>query len=112
MHIAWVWLFDPGRVGLASLSEPVGRYIEHGEALGLPARYKCRVRKPWYAPPRCPVAPLWLARRQGHVPRLIRNQVGAVVTDHFYRVEVEAGVDADALAACYTNAMCNFVPVA
>ncbi len=53
-------------------------YLTAGEAAGIAARYKCRVRRPWYAVPLPRARPDVFLPYMSHLaPRLIVNDVGA-----------------------------------
>jgi hypothetical protein len=53
-------------------------YLEEGEASGIALRYKCRVRRPWYAVPLPRTKPDAFLPYMSHLgPRLIVNDVGA-----------------------------------
>lgn len=53
-------------------------YLQEGEASNISARYKCRVRRPWYAVPLPRSKPdAFLPYMSHHGPRLIVNDVGA-----------------------------------
>ncbi len=53
-------------------------YLDEGEASGIPLRYKCRVRRPWYAVPLPRSKPDAFLPYMTHLgPRLIVNDVGA-----------------------------------
>lgn len=78
------------------LPAQVQAYIRHGEDQELHKRYKCRIRKPWYAVPSVYATPMGMLKRSHHFPRLILNSAGAYTTDTAYRIrptteEVSAG---------------------
>lgn len=54
-------------------SEAALRYIEHGEQLGVPAAYKCRMRTPWWRVPLSPLADLFVTYMNADTPRLCAN---------------------------------------
>jgi len=83
-------------VPVEKLPALVQAYIRHGEAQELHKRYKCRIRKPWYAVPSVYATPIGMLKRAHHFPRLILNSAGAYTTDTAYRIrptteEVSAG---------------------
>jgi adenine-specific DNA-methyltransferase len=79
------WLLDFSR-GLAPTRRKVPRsYIELGEASGLPERYKCRIRDPWYEVPCVPPGHLLLSKRSHRFPRVIVNEAAAFTTDTIYQ---------------------------
>lgn len=78
-------------------------YLASGEAEGLPGRYKCRIRRPWYSVPSVYATPVGMLKRCHHFPRLIRNRLGAFTTDTAYRLRPR--VDPDALVASFVNSL-------
>jgi hypothetical protein len=84
---------------------PLDAYLAEGEARGLPARYKCRTRRPWYAVRRVlepPDAFLgYLVKRR---PRLAANGAAAVSTNNLHRLWFRAPADAALVAAASYNA--------
>jgi adenine-specific DNA-methyltransferase len=79
------WLLD--LAGREDLDAATLRYLAEGVARGVPAGYKCRVRKPWYAvpiPKRRPDAFLPYMAHLG--PRLIVNGLGARNTNLLHGV--------------------------
>jgi adenine-specific DNA methylase len=76
-----------GEESLAELPAAVRRYLRQGEAQGLPRRYKCRIRTPWYRVPSVYATPVAMLKRCHHFPRLILNRAGAYTTDTAYRIK-------------------------
>ena len=73
------------------------RYIEHGERLGLPERFNCRTRSPWYGVE--PVQPpdffvTYMARQRG---RFVRNAVGARCMTSLLNVWAKPGISPEDL---------------
>ena len=66
-------------------------YIEWGEVQDLHKRYKCRVRKPWYAVPSVYATEVGMLKRSHDTPRLILNKLRAYTTDTAYRIRVKEG---------------------
>ncbi|MFN8077587.1 MAG: N-6 DNA methylase [Kineosporiaceae bacterium] len=64
-----VWLFRPG----TAPSPQARAYLAHGEQLGVPDAYKCRVRTPWWRTPLPGVADLLLTCMNADTPRLVGN---------------------------------------
>jgi adenine-specific DNA-methyltransferase len=79
-------------------------YLAEGEAAGISGRYKCRVRKPWYAVPLPHSKPqAFLPYMNHHGPRLIVNDAGALSSNLLHGVMLRAGaspVRALAVAMC------------
>lgn len=61
------------------------RYLREGERLGLPERYKCRIRSPWYRVPVAAAGSMLLSKRSHRYPRVILNDANAYTTDTIYR---------------------------
>ena len=95
-HFLW---FDGG----GDLPGRVRAYLAAGEAAGLPRRYKCRIRQPWYRVPSVYATPVGMLKRSHHFPRLIRNRLGAFTTDTAYRLRPR--VEPDALVASFVNSL-------
>jgi len=60
------------------LSPSARRYIGYGEDLGIPERYKCRVRTPWWQVPVTPVPDLFVSYMSGATPRVVANVARAL----------------------------------
>ena len=65
-------LFRPA----AAPSPAAARYIEAGEARGVPSAYKCRVRTPWWRVPLVKPAGLLVTYMNADTPRLCANEAG------------------------------------
>jgi adenine-specific DNA-methyltransferase len=74
-------------------SREASRYIGIGVGRGLPHRYKCRIRSPWYRVPFIRSEPLMMSKRSHRYPRVILNEAGAVTTDTIYRGSIIDGSD-------------------
>jgi adenine-specific DNA methylase len=97
----FLW-FDSAARG--SLPATARRYLQRGEAQGLPARYKCRIREPWYAVPSVYSAPVAMLKRCHHFPRLVWNKARALTTDTAYRI-VPQTVRATDLVVGFVNSL-------
>lgn len=64
------------------------RYLEIGRAQKIPARYKTRIRDPWYRVPHIRPGALMLSKRCHRYPRAILNEAQVVTTDTIYRGSV------------------------
>lgn len=83
-------------------------YLEEGTKRGLPDRYKCRIRDPWWQVPGASDSPpdLLLTYIVGEHPRLAVNQAGALSTNALHAVRLRAGApSAASLAAVFPNAL-------
>lgn len=66
-------------------------YVRQGESYGLHARYKCRIRSPWYSVPSVYSTEVGMLKRSHDAPRLILNSLRAYTTDTAYRVRAKEG---------------------
>ena len=85
-----VWILDFS----AQLPDPIEysrprAYLRLGQRDGLPDRYKCRMRKPWYRVPDVRSGRLMLSKRAHQSHRLILNDARAHTTDTIYRGEMK-----------------------
>ena len=55
-------------------------YIKQGEKLGINARYKCRVRKPWYLTPGLEIPDIVLTVF-GDTPKMMMNDAGYYISN-------------------------------
>lgn len=90
-----LWCHEPKE----ALPLELRRYIAHGEALGLPERFNCKTRRPWYGVE--PVAPpdFFVTYMSRDRARFIRNGVGARCMTSLLNVWALVGVDLDELQA-------------
>jgi adenine-specific DNA methylase len=77
------------------LPAAVREYLSFGEQLGVPKRFKCRVREPWYSVPHVRVADAFLSYMSGQSPRLVGNRSGLVAPNTLHLVRFEKGERAD-----------------
>ncbi len=82
-------------------------YLERGVKLGVPQRYKCRTRSPWYAVPHVSVPDAFLTYMAGAFPKLAVNNAGAVAANtlHLVRAHDPASTPADALAMAWVTSL-------
>lgn len=83
----------------------VDRYLEEGEADGVPDGYKCRTRRNWWEVPSTWIPDGFMLRQISSHPRLIANLAGATSTDTIHRVRVAPGVDMKRLAVGAFNSV-------
>jgi len=84
-----VWLLDfSAHRADPMLSDGPRAYIRLGESRGLPGRYKCRIRSPWYRVPHIRNGSLMMAKRAHQHHRLMLNEAGVFTTDTIYRGEM------------------------
>lgn len=82
----FLWFDD---VALSSFPASVQRYLHSGEEQGLPKRYKCSVREPWFRVPSVYASPVAMLKRAHHYPRLVLNKAKSFTTDTAYRIKLK-----------------------
>lgn len=95
---AYLFLTDPDGV-----RGPVERYVKLGEERGLPQRYKCKHREPWYRVPYMRRPDLFLSYMSHFAPRLVVNEAGATNTNTVHGVFLSDPLLAEPLAAAFLN---------
>ncbi len=63
-------------------------YFAEGEKIGIPHRYKCRSRRPWYVVPNTSPPDAFLPSLMGYAPRLVVNQAKIECTNTILRVNL------------------------
>ena len=92
---SWLlWCHEPKS---ALMGTEVLRYIEHGEALGLPERFNCKTRKPWYGVERVPPADFFVTYMSRQRARFVRNELGARCLTSLLNVWSKDGIEPDQL---------------
>jgi adenine-specific DNA-methyltransferase len=97
----FLW-FDAENAGAYPLS--VQEYFRSGEIEGLPERYKCRVRTPWFKVPSVYATPVGMLKRAHHFPRLVWNRASAFTTDTAYRIQ-PIGISPESLVLSFLNSL-------
>lgn len=82
-------------------------YLAMGEEAGIPERYKCRVRDPWWRVPLPShgVPDLYLTYCAAAHPRLTANAAGALHTNTVHGVNLRNGMPAEALSVGFYNSL-------
>lgn len=83
------YLFAPDR---ERPSPAARRYIKAGEADGVDAAYKCRVRTPWWRVPLVRVPDLFLTYMNHDAPRLVANEAGLRYLNSVHGVTLKPSV--------------------
>lgn len=102
------WLLDFGPANPDPSMHPgAKRYLASGEDLGLPTRYKCRIRKPWYRVPHIRAGELLMSKRSHLGHRLLLNPNRYLTTDTVYRGAMLPGYSdrAEDLVAGFHNSL-------
>ena len=92
--------FDSEKTGLAHQD-----YLVVGENQGIPSRYKCRIRTPWYKVPSVYSSRVNMLKRSNGMPRLILNEMDAFNTDTAYRIRPKDNVKPEAFVYCFINSI-------
>ena len=92
------------------LPESIQTYLKHGERTGVPGRYKCRVREPWYCVPHVYQADAFLTYMSGSLPKLVANQSSVVAPNALHVLRLRdrqpgASISALALAALWNTSL-------
>ena len=66
-------------------------YLREGETLGVPGRFKCRVREPWFSVPHVRVADAFLSYMSGEGPRLVSNRADLVAPNTLHLLRTDKG---------------------
>lgn len=90
-------------VNALQLTGAVARYVDGGAAAGLPKRYKCRKRDPWYRVPYVQRPHLFLTYMSNVAPRLVVNDAGVTSTNTIHGVYLSDPLLAEPLAAAFLN---------
>ena len=89
------------------IDEELRRYLEQGEAVGVPQAYKCRVRTPWYRVPHVYTPDAFLTYMSGLRPQLVANHAEAVApnTLHVVRFRPDTSISGKTLAAFWQTSL-------
>lgn len=72
-------------------------YLKQGELTGITNAYKIRIRDRWFDVPSIWTPDVFLLRRIGEFPRIVKNEINATSTDTFHRIRVFEPEDIDKL---------------
>jgi len=87
-----------------ALSRPVRDYLQHGIKLGVPLRYKTRVREFWYSVPHVATGNALLSYMSGTSPKLALNRAGVVAPNTLHVVRFKEPKNAKPfVAGWYTS---------
>ena len=98
----FLWFDD---ASLSSYPASVQRYLRSGEEQGLPKRYKCSIREPWFRVPSVHASPVAMLKRAHHFPRLVLNKAQVFTTDTAYRIQPKERVTAASLVYSFLNSL-------
>ncbi len=92
-----VWMLMPDSNG--QFEAGLRRYLREGEQLGVPGRYKCRVRTPWYRPPLVSPPDLFFTYMSHRYPRLINNSARVSFVNSMHGIRLAHGLPREVRAA-------------
>lgn len=80
-------------------------YLRYGEANGLAARYKCRIRQFWYAVPHVRIADAFLSYMSGEQPLLVTNAANLVAPNTVHVLRFARNCDPLSYAASWRSSL-------
>lgn len=93
--------------GAGGHDQAVAQYLEEGRERGIPQRYKCRVRDPWYVVPGVTVPEAFLTYMSHDVPRLTLNSALTTCSNNLLAVQsysVDGPITPSLVASFYNSA--------
>lgn len=88
------------------ISDKLKEYLAIGEALEIPARYKCKIRTKWYVIPNISSKPDAFFFKRSHLyPKLLKNNSNAFVTDSAYKIEMRTDYDLNSFIYSFYNTL-------
>ncbi len=84
-----VYLLAIPPVSQKQLPASIIAYLKYGEQLGVPKRFKCRVREPWYSVPHVRIGDAFLSYMSGQNPRLVKNCYNLVAPNTLHLVRFD-----------------------
>ena len=89
------------------LPKNVRKYIEYGEAQGIPKAYKCRTRSPWFRVPHVYQPDAFLTYMSGATPRLVANDARVCASNslHILRLRPQIPLTSSAIAALWQTSL-------
>jgi SAM-dependent methyltransferase len=86
-------------------ARPLERLLVEGEARGVPARFKCRMRHPWWRVPGLVRPDVLLTYMAGARPRAAVNAAGAFYTNTLHGLRLRAGVSPEQVALAFHSSL-------
>ncbi|MEE8142593.1 MAG: hypothetical protein V3T77_05795, partial [Planctomycetota bacterium] len=74
-------------------SDALAHFLHEGEARGVPRRFKCRTRQPWWKVPGLGICDVLFSYMSGDRPRAAVNTTRALYTNTLHGLRVRAGID-------------------
>ena len=78
------FLIDTNNVN--TFTEGLKAYLDQGKSLGIPTRYKCKLRKRWHDVPGIKKGQGFFFKRSHDYPKCIKNTADVYVTDSAYQI--------------------------
>ena len=83
----------------------IHNYLELGAKTGINKGYKCSIRDEWQIVPSLWISDALFIRRNNIFPKFILNEAKAYTTDTMHRVQINSGINQQALIASYYNSL-------
>lgn len=100
-----IYLLAVPAAAKSSLPASLSRYLDKGESDGISERYKCRIRRFWYAVPHVRVADGFLSYMSGAQPFLLTNAANLVAPNTVHILKFSRGSDPLAYATSWRNSL-------
>ncbi len=100
-----IYLLAVPAVAKTSLPASLLRYLDKGESDGVSERYKCRIRRFWYAVPHVRIADGFLSYMSGAQPFLLTNAANLVAPNTVHILKFSRGSDPLAYATSWRNSL-------
>lgn len=99
------YLLDLNDIPAQRFTKGLLEYLEHGTSMGIPDRYKCKLRERWYDIPS-----IWKSEglffKRGHqYPKILVNKADVYVTDSAYRINMKEGADIKSFVSSFYNSL-------
>lgn len=88
------------------LTKSLKDYLKNGVELGLPERYKCKLRKNWFVIPNVTQQTEGLFFKRSHLyPKLLKNEANIYVTDSAYKIQMREGYNINSFIFSFYNSL-------
>jgi len=88
------------------ITKSLKKYLQIGEDLEIPNRYKCKIRNNWYVIPNIAEKPQGFFFKRSHLyPKLLKNNSCAFVTDSAYKIKMNSDYNLDSFIYSFYNSL-------